>query len=314
MDELRRRITAAVEAGGREAALDALRWAAAWAVAELERAEPGGGPVAALDGVIRLDDAVTELARLSSAVSGLLAEADAGPEVEEYLRTRQEDLAALGESLSALRARRAALGEREERVRAAVDEHAELSEQVTRLRRAERLAGALGELAAQRALIERRLVEIGPPVAAAEEGVFAGSEELLLLSEERRAALTPRVRESLERAATAQSSLRAAEEAMARAEADAEAATARFAELADLREQRLESAKAYARADREIADALAGLGAGLSGAERARVLLDGIDERLGEVDAALAGALADHETHARRPRVPWGDDTTRARA
>ncbi len=144
--------------------------------------------------------------------------------------------------------------------------------------------------------------------------MFAGSEELLLLSEERRAALTPRVRESLERAATAQSSLRAAEEAMARAEADAEAATARFAELADLREQRLESAKAYARADREIADALAGLGAGLSGAERARVLLDGIDERLREVDAALAGALADHETHARRPRVPWGDDTTRARA
>ncbi|MFC5822277.1 hypothetical protein [Nonomuraea insulae] len=304
MDELRRQIAAGAGTGGRQAALDVLRWAAAWAVAELEREEPGGGPVAALADVIRLDDAVTELAGLSRAVPGLLAEADAGRDVAAYLRDREADLAVLGESLSTLRARRTALGEHEERVRAALSEHAGLSDQVTALRRAERLAGALGELAAQRSVIERRLAEIGGPVADAENDLLAASERLLLLSEERRAALAPRLREALERAATAQAALREEEAATARAEADAEAATARFAELADLRERRLESAKAHARADSEIAAALAG--DGLTGTDRARALLDGIDDRLREVDVALTGALAGR---AGRPRLPWGDNT-----
>jgi chromosome segregation ATPase len=321
MDEAKRQIAAALNdmaSGDEEAALQALRWAAAWS-AEVVAAASGTNDdtnddinegTAALQRVILLDDALTELTRLTAAVPSVVAAAQPGPDVEAYLRARSEELAQLRDAVAASRSRLAELRRSEGELRALLAEHEQLHAQVTELRRLERLARALAELAAQRSVIEARLAELAGPVGSLERDISRGSSQLLQLTEQQRAALDPQARRALEQCAAAQAALHAAEAQFAHDQAALATAEARQDELRALRDEQVAALRAHAQSDHAVAVALADVdhvddagAADAAAVDRARVMLKGIEERLRELDRVLGAAILDRAAE-RRP-IPY---------
>ena len=228
-------LAAAVAAGDDPSApLRALRWALAWAAAALDELVVADDDVRALEGVIQLDQALEEVPALRRVLPALLDLADTGPDVARHLTDRTAETAAVTARLGPLREAVASASAREEEWRGAVGEHEALQARLVELRRLERLAAALGELEGQRQLIDDRLAALVQPVTGAERAVARGSADLLRLTEERRSALDPQVRDLLERADAAQRDLAASEAAMAAKESELAGLARRHEELLSL--------------------------------------------------------------------------------
>ncbi|MCD9194381.1 hypothetical protein [Streptomyces albireticuli] len=270
-----------------------------------EPARPARQSARCLEAVFLLDDALTEAGGVSRAAGRLLAAARPGPAAEAYLREREAELDEVKGRTAAARADFDSLAEAEEELRRRLAEHAALRERVAELRRLERLVEALDALDGQHAAVEERLAFLRARVDGAEETMAEDSAELLRLTRDQLTLLSPRARTALERAAAAQAELASAEGELAGSEKRLAAVSARLAEVGVLRRERLSSLSARTRADRELADALASLpelwkgssgGGDGTAPDRARALLDGIEERLRDVEAALRRTLDEEES------------------
>ncbi len=294
--------------------LRVLRAALLWAAAAADAARADADDAAAVEAVIGLDDALTDLERLTSAVPALLDAAQLGPSVERYMHERSRELSQLGERVAAARAVHDELSRLEAGRRERLTELAELQDEVGELRRLERLVLALDELEPQRRLIGARLAALKTAAGDTERAIESEGRELAQLSEQALSALAPSTRELAQRLIAVEAEL-ASEEA--RAERDQHALTAaaeRTRQLRETHDGRAAALAAHASADRQLAAALTALG-GLppgperSSLERAQVMLDELDARLAELDDVLGKALTQLDEAARREHavVGWSD-------
>jgi len=310
------RIPADAEQAGDEpgAALRALGRAGerALQVIRLATASGDGGAVSAIEAVILLDDALQQLSPLPAAVPELLAAARPGPAVESAVMAGAGGLSELAEQVSASRRELDQASAREQQTRTRLAELSALKEQVDELRRLERLAAVLDGLNEQRQVIQERLAMLRRLTGDPEQAIAAGAAEVITLAEDRRALLTPHVRDALTRAGEALQSL-AAEEDSARAEQERlSAAQQRHAQLVAERDERLAQLEAHTRADSALAAALSVTGATLASGgplEQLRGMLDGISAQLTAVDDALRDALASGQDDYDRQHavLAWSD-------
>ena len=311
MDDARREISAALTAtdvSDEEAALKVLGLAFGWAAAAVRRVDGGASGSRALCALYALDDALEESRALAQALPGLLAAAMPG---DRGRARTQELIRQLTEATEAVAGERAALEKlvaTEEALRGRLAEHEGLRRQVDELRRLERLVVALDALREQQQVIGDRLADLRGRDAGVDEALRTSSDALIRLSDDQLAALAPQTRQTLERAAAAQSAL-AAEE---RRHADG---TAELAEVQDRLERiraeqgaQLASLRLHAKADRDLARALVGPapggsgGSGGSGGDEHGISLaqveaaaDDIERRLRQADDALAHVLEEDD-------------------
>jgi len=269
----------------------------------------GGAAIAdddvdALRAVIALDDALEALAWLRAALPPWLQRAEAGADVAAHLDAAL-DAGDLAGTLAGLRAAIDGAARREQEHNARIAELRELRDRVVTLRRLERLATALGELEGQRQAIDARIAELVGPVKSAENALSRGATDLIRLSEERCAALTPQVRDALRRAEEAEGRRQAAERALAAADEQAGRSRERFDALRAAQGERLSAMRRHLAADRAVAEGLSEAGAlPADGLDAATAALGDIQRRLDRVDGVLAEAL--DAARAEAPRTPAG--------
>ncbi|MFI2346491.1 hypothetical protein ACH492_05400 [Streptomyces sp. NPDC019443] len=305
-EEAKERLAEAVGRGDDLDALHALRWSLMWSAQAMGRLsrEQSATPVEA---VFLLDDALSETEVVSRAVPGLLAAADPGPDVGEYVQRREREIAEVRRRIAECRQHMDAAAKDENELRDRLAEHDALRARVTELRRLVRLVEVLDDIEGQRLVVEERLLLLRERANGTEQTLERGSAELLRLTQDQLSRLAPSARTALEEAARKQAELAAEEKSLAGAEAEVAAASARLAELG-----------AHADANRRLMEALASFegaahadGRQLTALERARVLIDGIEKRLHEVDTALSRALevGDRAAGPGRAVVAWsGED------
>lgn len=282
-------------------ALRALRSALALATSRIDEVTAAGDDADALACVIELDDALEELPPLRRATATLIALASPGEEAGRHVAGREAQAAEITEDLGALRTALSAAQRREAEFQATLVQHAELRDKITTLRRVERLGAALGELEGQRQLIDDRLAALKQPVEKAESAVARGAADLVRLTDERREALRPHVRESLERAAAAQAALAAVEAELARHRAELTEATRRHDELAALHREGIAAVRAHAAADLRVAEALGA--PDRDGLGRVTEVVRDVQTRLAEVDVLLAAVLGARQAEGVRSKV-----------
>jgi predicted nucleic acid-binding Zn-ribbon protein len=306
-EEAKERLAEAVERGDDLDALHALRWSLMWSAQAMGRLSREQSATAPVEAVFLLDDALGETEVVSRAVPGLLAAADPGPDVGEYVQQREREITEVRRRIAECRQQMDAAAKDENELRDRLAEHDALRARVTELRRLVRLVEVLDEIEGQRLVVEERLLLLRERANGTEQTLERGSAELLRLTQDQLSRLAPSVRTALEEAARKQAELAAAEKSLAGAEADVAAASARLAELG-----------AHADANRRLMEALASFeddahadGRHLTALERSRVRIDGIEKRLHEVDTALSRALeaGDRAAGPGRAVVAWsGED------
>jgi predicted nucleic acid-binding Zn-ribbon protein len=317
-DEARREIAAALAGDDGLAALRVLRAALDWSATVTARFRDRSEDPTAVEAVMLLDDALSTVGALTREVPGLLAAAELGPSVDRYLHDRMVELAELREQVARATAAHDELVRSEQELRARLAEHAKLQQKVASLRRLERLVRALEELRAQRGLLDERLAVLTQRTEGVEEAIGRGSRQLLRLTEEQRRLLAPRVREALEQATSAQAALADEEDRLERDRAALASATERFEQLRSTRDERVAGLAVYAKADRDLVQALAGLtgeaaDADRPGLERALAIVDGVEDRLRTVDDLLARVLdaRQRDLEQDRKRLGWSDGSAR---
>jgi DNA repair exonuclease SbcCD ATPase subunit len=294
--------------------LAALRCAFAWAARAAAAAQADPDETAAVAAVLALDDALTDAGRLTAGIPALLDKAQLGPAVQRYLAERQRELSELAERVAAARAAHDELARTGAERQARLAEHEQLQDRIREVRRLERLLRALDELESQRGLIEARVEALTEATGDTEQALEAGGGQLVAFTEAALDALTPRTRELAERLIAVQNELSTEEETRRRDEAALAEAAERTEQLRAMHEQRVAGLSAHASADRELAAALSALG-GLppgperTSLERAQILLDEVESRLTDLDAALGGSLARLDEAGRREHavVGWSD-------
>ncbi|WP_206505547.1 hypothetical protein [Streptomyces chrestomyceticus] len=311
-DGTRARVTEAAARGTDQDALHALRWSLEWAAQAVARLAAEAPEDVTTEAVFLLDDAIGSVSGLAWAVPSLLRAARPGPDVESYLRDRQQELTELGAEISELRHQRDELAGARSDLDARLAELADLRAQVAEVRRLERLVEALEDVREQRDVLDARLTLLRERADGTEDAVRLGSGELLRLSEERLARLATPVRQALERAAEAQHDLAEAESELAGAEEAATEAEQRRDQVRAERE-RLAQLTTWAQVNHRIVESLAESaepGSGDDALDRIAGALGTVEKRLGELDAALARAVdtRDQEISASRSLVAWSDE------
>lgn len=320
-DDVKARIAAALAEDGPVAAPAVLRLAAEWAALSLRALAAGtGDDVAAFQAVVALDDALDALGAVGRAVPALVEAASPGRPVEEHLRERHAELAAARERLAEDRAVLDELGQAEDELAEHAAEHDRLRDRVAELRRLRRLADEVDDLRAQhRTLTEEAAARTGP-AQEAERAAGAAARELLRLTREQLALLDPQVRQAVEDASEAggeladlRERLDGAQERIETSRAELTEAVQGFERLRGRHEEVLGPLRAYRRADRELAAALASaLGGGgpslvkESGLDRAGRELEAVEERLTAIDDVLSRVLADHVRAHEQARAALG--------
>ncbi|MEU9166307.1 hypothetical protein AB0D34_00585 [Streptomyces sp. NPDC048420] len=307
MDDSRRGITetlAATDISEQEAALRVLGHALRWAAGALRQVDAGEGGAPALAALYALDDALTDGRELARELPGLVVAARPGPEVARGSEELMRELTDTADRVRAARETLEQLAATEDALRGQLAEHTELRRQVDELRRLERLVAALDALQDQQQVIGARLAELRGRDTGVDQAMRTSSDALVRLTEDRLALLAPQTRETLERAATAQNALAAAEREYRASNAELAGYQDRLEAVHAAQGARLASLNRHARADRELAHALRGAagaegpaapaGGGLT-LEQVEVLADTVERRLREADAALTVVLRDRE-------------------
>ncbi|MEV8391390.1 MULTISPECIES: hypothetical protein [unclassified Streptomyces] len=311
--ELRGALT---DGAGAPAALSALGASLRWAAAALAEARDGDG-VAALEGLFGLFDALEELPALAAEAPRLVTAARPGQRLAEQLDKRLAELTSLHERLRDDRAALERLAAAEDELRQRLADHAELRERIAELRRLERLVDALDALSGQQRVVDERLKALRGRDDSAERTLAADCGTLVRLSEDQLDALGPRVREALHRAEESGERLAAEERELARTTSELDTLQQRLDAVRAELGERIPELRRYARADRELAEALSarrrvdgdgdGAGAGdgdgraerLAGdgtadgtaLERARADAAEVERHLTEIDRVLRATL-----------------------
>ncbi|WP_327705287.1 hypothetical protein OG530_30120 [Streptomyces decoyicus] len=317
MRDSRQKIADALADSGRtdrETALHVLGCAVRWAADTLgrpDRTAGGGTPedpydaegADALTALYALDDALTDARDLAGALPGLLEAARPGERMAQGTKDLMDELTVLAERVASERAALEELLEKEAELGRRLAEHEKLRHEVDELRRLERLVAELDGLKAQRAAIGTRLRELrGQDLDAADRDLHTGAEALLRLTEQQLAVLAPRTRQTLERVTAAQQELAAAERRMSEGTRELTCLRDQLERIQEEQVTVLASLARYARADRELAQALreaAGPDAagpapaqGLT-LEEVEALTRTIEQRLTDADRTLGRVLTD---------------------
>jgi hypothetical protein len=316
VEDSRREIAEALAASdttGAGAALQVLGHAFRWVTAALRGLEGGAGGSDALAALFDLDLALEAGSALPDVLPGLLAAARPGDQGAPYTEELTRRLAQTTDRVRVERERLEKLTATEEALRARLTLHEELRRQVDELRRLERLVVALDGLRDQQQVIQERLVELRGRDAGADEGLRTSSDALVRLTEDQLAVLAPQTRQTLERAATAQRALAAAEREYRASSDELAACHDRLERIRTDRGGQLASLARHAQADRELAHALRGavgpVGAASAVAEETVTLeqvatvTEVIERRLREADEALGRVLEERAGRDRDGRV-----------
>jgi DNA repair ATPase RecN len=163
-------------------------------------------------------------------------------------------------------------------------------------------------------VLDQRLEVLTGHAGDVEEAVGDTSQELLRLTEEQLQVLAPSTREALERATAAQAALADEEDQLARDQAALKQASDRIEQLRSTRDDRVAGLNIYARAERDLVEALAALDEDPAAADRpaldrARAVVDGVEERLRQVDGLLGPVLERHRRALEQDRklLRWAD-------
>ncbi|MFF7976101.1 hypothetical protein [Streptomyces sp. NPDC007905] len=298
----RRVLRDALAAGDFLAALGAsLRWASE-ALAEIR--DDGG--VAALEGLFGLYDALEEVPALAAEAPRLVAAARPGERPAEQLDKRLAELTALHERLRADRTALERLAAAENELQQCLAEHAELRDRIAELRSLERLVDTLDALSGQQRVVDERLKALRSRDTSAEQTLTAACGALVRLSEDRLDALAPRTREALRQAGDSSERLAVEERELARVTSELDERSRRLEAVRTELGERIPQLERYARADRELAEALSewgqvdgdgGDGHGdrlvksRTALDRARFAAADVERRLGEIDRVLRETL-----------------------
>ncbi|WP_189977628.1 hypothetical protein [Streptomyces capoamus] len=296
----RRELGDALAGGDFLAALGAsLRWTAQ-ALAEL--CDDDG--TAALEGLFGLYDALGEVPALTAGAPRLVAAARPGERPAEQLDKRLAELTALHERLRADRTVLERLAAVEDDLRRRLAEHAELRDRIAELRRLERLVDTLDALGGQQQVVDARLEALRSRDVSAERTLAADCGALVRLGEDQLDALAPRTREALRRAEDIGERLAVEERELARVTSELDERSRRLEAVRTELGEHVPQLERYARADRELAEALAEwadtdgaagrgdrLGDTGTALDRARSAAADVERRLGAIDRVLREAL-----------------------
>ncbi|MET7848395.1 hypothetical protein ABZT48_09130 [Streptomyces avermitilis] len=291
-------------------ALGASLRCAAEALAEI-RDDDG---VAALEGLFGLFDALEEVPALAAEVPRLVAAARPGQRLAEQLDKQLAELAALHGQVRDDRTALERLAAAEDELRQRLAEHGVLRERIEELRRLERLVDTLDALDGQQQVVDERLEVLRSRDTSAEQTLAADCEALVRLSEDQLDALALQTREAVRLAEESDELLTAKKRELAQVTAElAESHQNLEAVRAELGE-RIPEWERYARANRELAEALSaweavegddtgdGLGdrlaKGSTALERARRVAADVEQRLAEIDRVLREALEERDGDA----------------
>lgn len=319
VNDARREIAAVVADTGRpeaESALRVLRLAFGWAAEALEQVDDSAGGTHALGALFALDEALEEGRALDAPLPGLLAAAAPGDRVAGDIGERIREHTELTERVAQARAELERLRAVEEALGDRLAEHGTLRRQVDELRRRERLVLALDALQEQQEVITDRLAALRGRDTGVDEALRTSSDALVRLSEDQLAALAPRTRQILGRAADAQGELADAEVKYGDAVARITACRSRLEDILDAYGAKLASLRRYAAADRDLARALGepqGAADGTATPQQRLSLADveaaaaDMERRLRAADESLQRVVAEREERDGEGRfvVPW---------
>jgi chromosome segregation ATPase len=258
---------------------------------------PADDEATAYRGARALDAALGDLAELLRTVPRVAALGDPGPRVSQRLEQRRAELATARDEITKYREQLDDLLEIARNLADVTTESTRLRDRVVELERAQRLAGEIPGLRVRMKTLEEAVAaagaadapEIGARIAAAARQF---------------AALTGRQREAI--GAEADTLVAAADLAAAEldeqrvrrdtAAADLERRETDAAQLAADHREMLPVLTAWTQADADLADGLqaVGLGTGGSALQTVRTELDGIRQRLADLDELLRPLLAAH--------------------
>ena len=310
-------IRAVLDEDGELASLGVLRLALRWAVTTLS-GDATASPGWAFGAVAEADRALAAAPEFFASLAVLVARGEPGERVAVDLRKYAEQSAELDHAMEPMRARLTELQQAEDRFRAEAARKEELRARVDELERIEQLAAHVAGLRVQHETLTRRTAAIAAAATDAEAELGAAAEPLIALSEEALAAITERTRtllsaaaeqdrllservtehkqaarDAAESSAQARAELSATEDELARALAERDAAHAAARD-------RLTALRRHHKANRDVADALAGRPAQATGKPSAQAdplaaalrALTEVETRLAEIDTQLGAALS----------------------
>jgi hypothetical protein len=288
------------------AALSALGVSLRKAAAALAQAPDDDG-VAALGWLYDLFDALEEVPALAAEAPRLVAVARPGQRPAEQLDRLLAELTTLHARLRDDRAALKRLAAAEDDLREGLEDHAELRERIAELRRLERLVDALDALSGQQRVVDERLQVLRDRDGSAERTLTADCDTLVRLTEEQLDALGSRTREVLHLADERGRQLAAQERELARVTSDLDELGRRLDAVRAELGERIPQLERYARADRELAEALSAwdrvdgdaradrFAKGPTVLERARADAAEVEQRLAAIDRVLREALEQGE-------------------
>ena len=258
---------------------------------------PGNDETTAYRCARALDAALGDLAELLRTVPRISELGDPGPRVSERLEQRRAELATRRSEVTGYREKLDELAETERNLAEVTGEGARLSDRIGELERAERLAGEIPGLRTQIKVLEEAVAAAGA-ADAPEIG------ERIAVAAEQFTALTGRQREAIsaeadilvsaaDRAATDLDEQRIRRDTAA---ADLERRESEAAQLAANYREMLPVLTAWSQADADLANGLSAAGFGTVGSALEIVVneLNGIRQRLAELDKSLQPLLAKH--------------------
>jgi DNA repair exonuclease SbcCD ATPase subunit len=244
-----------------------------------------------------LDTAFGDLTSLLQTVPGIIGLGDPGRAVSERLEQRRTELAARRVEVATYREKLDDLAETERSLAEVTAEADRLRQRVGELERAKRLASEIPSLRTKMKALEET-------VAAANAADTSEIGARIKQAADQLAALTRRQREAIgeeadELVVGAERAARELDEQRARRDAAAADLAKRESEAAQFAAEHAETLPiltAWSQADADLADGLraAGLGAGGSALETVVTELNGIRDRLTNLDNSLRPLLADH--------------------
>ncbi|MEU9573197.1 hypothetical protein AB0D62_25670 [Streptomyces massasporeus] len=212
--------------------------------------------VAALEGLFSLYDALEEAPALAVEAPRLVAAARPGQRPAEQLEKRLAELSALHGQVRHDRTVLERLAAAEGDLRERLAEQAELRERVEELRRLESLVNMLDELSGQQQAVSERLEVLRSRDTSAERTLFADCGALVRLSEDQLDVLGPQTREALRQAEESGERLAAEERRLAQVTSELDGVRQRLEAVSAELGERIPQLERYARADRELAEAL----------------------------------------------------------
>ncbi|MEV0695110.1 hypothetical protein [Streptomyces sp. NPDC050388] len=244
-----------------------------------------------------------------------MAAARPGQRLAEELDKQLAELTALHGQVRDDRTALKRLADTEDELGQRLAEHAELRERIEELRRLERLVDALDALSGQQQVVDERLEVLRSRDTSAEQDLTADCGALVRLSEDQLDALGPQTREALRLAEESDERLAAKKRELARVNAELDESHQNLEAVRAELGERIPEWGRYARANRELAEALSAwegvegndtggdgrgdrLAKGRTALERARRVAADVEQRLTDIDRVLREALEERDGDA----------------